>query len=96
MEPTLAVDAVRAMNLQSRGYEIITAKIPQHHHPQESTAHGASHEISLTNIGEGLRDLVMMIRDWGKNISGCGDVPLEFPAEIRQNLDSISVLNRLI
>ncbi len=28
MEPTLAVDAVRAMNLQSRGYEITTAKIP--------------------------------------------------------------------
>ena len=28
MEPTLAVDAVRAMTLQSRGYEIITAKIP--------------------------------------------------------------------
>lgn len=28
MEPTLAVDAVRAMNLQSQGYEIFTAKIP--------------------------------------------------------------------
>lgn len=28
MEPTLAVDAVRAMNLQSRGYEIFTSKIP--------------------------------------------------------------------
>lgn len=28
MEPTLAVDAMRAMNLQSRGYEIFTAKIP--------------------------------------------------------------------
>ena len=28
MDPTLAVDAVRAITLQSRGYEIITAKIP--------------------------------------------------------------------
>ncbi|SMC71676.1 Methyltransferase domain-containing protein [Desulfocicer vacuolatum DSM 3385] len=28
MEPTLAVDAVRAMKLQSRGYDIFTAKIP--------------------------------------------------------------------
>ena len=28
MESTLAVDAVRAMNLQSRGYQIFTAKIP--------------------------------------------------------------------
>ncbi len=28
MDPTLAIDAMRAMTLQSRGYEIITAKIP--------------------------------------------------------------------
>ena len=28
MESTLAVDAVRAINLQSRGYQIFTAKIP--------------------------------------------------------------------
>lgn len=28
-------------------------------------------EYSLTEVGEGLRDVVMMMRDWGKNISAC-------------------------
>jgi len=50
MESTLAVDAVRAMNLQSRGYEIFTAKIPDTITPKNRLLLGHPVSPSPVNI----------------------------------------------